>query len=120
MEVRPYNICKCIYMFYINAFKTIILIGVAAAIIDHVGGFCAWTTLDNSFYRLNTVDLKVDYLLPAPCEDMIVEARVIHRSKKLIRCDVDCWNKDRTKKIAVGRCLYNAYESKDDISLLLV
>ena len=33
--------------------------GVAAAIIDHSGGFCAWTTLKDKSKLTSTVDLKI-------------------------------------------------------------
>ena len=86
--------------------------GVAAAIIDHCGGFCAWTTLDDSNYLVSTVSLSLDYLTPAPAADMLCDAVVNHKSKTLIRTDITCWNKDRTVKLAVGHGTYNIYKVK--------
>lgn len=42
--------------------------GVLAAVIDHTGGFCAWTALHRPGQLLSTVDLQVDFcaaLVPA-------------------------------------------------------
>ena len=93
--------------------------GVVAAMFDHVGGFCAWSALDNSHKRVSTIDLRVDYLLPAPCEEIYFDAIVISKSKKLIRVDVECWDNARVKKIAIGRCLFNIYDGKSDLGLML-
>lgn len=51
--------------------------GVAASIIDHVGGFCAWSSLTEANKLVNTVDLRIDYLRPAPLEDILCEASVV-------------------------------------------
>lgn len=86
--------------------------GVTAALVDHCGGFCAWTVLTDTSNALSTVDLRIDYLSPAPCEDMICDALVLHQSNHLIRTDMVCWNSSRTKKIAIARGLYNIYPMK--------
>jgi acyl-coenzyme A thioesterase PaaI-like protein len=90
--------------------------GVCAAMIDHVGGMSVWATLDSVFERVSTVDLRIDYLHPAPCEDLYFEGIIIHKSKKLCRSDIVCWNSDKTKKIAIGRGLFNIYNVPVDIS----
>jgi len=84
-------------------------------LIDHVGGFCAWSALTDARRCVNTIDLRVDYLAPAPCEDLIFEASVVDLRQRLIRSDVTCYNKDRSKKIAIGRVLFNVYETEVDI-----
>lgn len=83
--------------------------GILAAMIDHVGGFTAWSMVDSNLKRVSTVDLRVDYLNPAPCEEIHFDAVVAHKTNKLIRVDVVCWNNKRDKKIAIGRCLFNIY-----------
>lgn len=93
--------------------------GIVASLIDHVGGFTCWSSLYTPFQRVSTVDLRVDYLRPAPCEDLWFEAQVLHATKKYIRSDVVCWNADRSKKLAIGRCLFNIYEGKEDLSKLI-
>ena len=83
--------------------------GVVASVIDHVGGFASWGHLEDPFLRVNTADLRVDYLSPAPCEELQIIATVQHRSKRLIRTDVVVYDKEMKKKIAIGRCLFNIY-----------
>jgi uncharacterized protein (TIGR00369 family) len=83
--------------------------GAVASVIDHVGGFASWGHLDDPFLRVNTADLRVDYLAPAPCEELHFIATIQHRSKRLIRTDVVVYDKDMKKKIAIGRCLFNIY-----------
>lgn len=93
--------------------------GVIAAMFDHVAGFCAWSALDNSYQTVSTVDLRVDYLLPAPCEEIFFDSVVVSKSKSLVRIDAECWDNKREKKIAIARGLFNIYDSKTDINLLI-
>jgi uncharacterized protein (TIGR00369 family) len=92
--------------------------GVTASIIDHIGGFGAWTILPKSGLMLSTVDLRVEYIAPFPFksgeEVIICEAEVVSHSEKLIITDIVCWNKDKTLKFAAGRGLYNVYKFKHD------
>lgn len=92
--------------------------GVVATMIDHVGGFCAWSTLVDPHQRVSTVDLRIDYLAPAPYETLYFDAVLSHRSKTLVRTDVTCWNSDKSKKIATGRGLFNVYTTPHDINTL--
>ncbi len=85
--------------------------GILAATIDHVGGFSAWTLLSTTNQFLATVDLRVDFLSPAPLEDIICDAHVAHKGDKFVRADIVCWNADRSIKLAIGRALYNIYQS---------
>lgn len=92
--------------------------GVVATMLDHVGGFCAWTSLMDPHQRISTVDLQIDYLTPAPLETLYFDAVISHRSKTLIRSDIVCWNSDRSKKIASGRGLFNIYTAPHDITVM--
>ena len=76
--------------------------GIAAALIDHCGGFCAWSILTDKRLLVSTADFRVDYLRPAPLETLVCEAEVIHQGQRLIRTDIVLWNKDKTKKLAIG------------------
>lgn len=76
---------------------------------------------------MSTVDMRIDYINPAPGNsDIYCEAKVISRNRTLIRSDVKVWygqlthhsrqdgqgpGKDR-HLIATGRCLYNSYRSE--------
>ncbi|GMH90135.1 hypothetical protein TrST_g1879 [Triparma strigata] len=83
--------------------------GVVASLIDHVGGFCAWTVLNKPSDRVSTADLSISYLAPAPASDLIGEGRVYHESNKLVRVDivVYCAEDENQVSIAAGRgCFY--------------
>ena len=90
--------------------------GVTAALMDHVGGFCAMSAIEDKNYLLSTVDMRIDYLSPAPPDTIVCEACVVSVKKTLIRSDVVAWNADRTKKVAIGRTLYSKYPSKITLS----
>ena len=79
------------------------------AIIDHCGGFCAWTVLPDKNYLVNTADMRIDYIRPAPVENLFCDAKVIHAGERLIRTDVELWNSSRTKLLAIGRQTMNIY-----------
>ena len=71
---------------------------------------------------VSTVDLRIDYLSPAKgSEDLIAEGIVIDIGSRLIRSDVLLWDKNKIKKIAVGRGTFNVYEinSEDNINTLI-
>ena len=111
--------------------------GVAASIIDHSGGFCAWTTIKDTSTLTSTVDLKIDYIRPAPVETLFCDAICTHQGRSLIRMyevhdlilfirsvdnissflfsDTVLWNNDRSKKIALGRQTMNVY--KNDVKM---
>ena len=93
--------------------------GTVAALFDHVAGLCAWSALESACQRVSTVDLRVDYLLPAPCETLYFDATVVSKTKKLIRVDVVCWDNARSKQIALGRCLFNIYGNQSDMNILV-
>eukprot|EP01039_Chlorochromonas_danica_P009950 gene9951-11000_t len=90
--------------------------GVLATAIDHAAGFCAWASLDDPHQRIGTVDLRVDYLRPAPCETLHYLAKVEHKSGKLARVDVVCYNQDYSKRIAIGRGCFHIYRVQENMS----
>mmetsp|Transcript_11723 Transcript_11723/g.17762 ORF Transcript_11723/g.17762 Transcript_11723/m.17762 type:complete len:189 (+) Transcript_11723:52-618(+) len=89
--------------------------GVAATLIDHCSGMCAWSTLSDPHSTVSTVDLRIDYLLPAPCEKLICDAEIVQKGNKLIRVDAVLWNSSRESKIAIGRSLFNVYTVEVDM-----
>ena len=83
--------------------------GVTAALMDHVGGFAAMSSIPNGKILMSTVDIRIDYINPAPPNEIICEATVTSKNKTLIRSDVICWNHDKSKCLATARALYNSY-----------
>jgi uncharacterized protein (TIGR00369 family) len=94
--------------------------GALATMIDHVAGFCAWASLPDSFHRVSTVNLSVDYLHPPPVEDLIFEAKIEHKTNRLARVSCVVWDSQHKRKIALGKGLFNIYEVKEDLAQLLV
>lgn len=114
--------------------------GAVATMIDHAGGFMAWASLDDPKQRVNTADLRIDYLLPAPCELLLFEATILHKSKKLIRTDIQCYDRVKSaisidptsqkrtinldayqnkRLVATGRGLFNVYNSTSDLNVVM-
>lgn len=114
--------------------------GAVATMMDHTGGFAAWAALDDPKQRVNTADLRIDYLLPAPCELLLFEATILHKSKKLIRTDINCYdrvtsalsvdpatqhkviNVDAYKSkrlVATARGLFNIYTTTSDLNTVM-
>jgi len=53
--------------------------------------------------------MRIDYIRPAPVENLLCDAKVIHAGERLIRTDVELWNSSRTKLLAIGRQTMNIY-----------
>jgi uncharacterized protein (TIGR00369 family) len=114
--------------------------GAVATMIDHAGGFCAWSCLNDAKTRVSTADLRIDYLHPAPCELLLFHAKILHKSNKLIRVDVSCYdnitsakgvnpetnektihleNYQHKRLVASGRGLFRIYKTEFDLNLVL-
>ncbi len=61
--------------------------GLVCTIVDACGGAAAWSCVEED-ERVSTLDLRVDYLRPAPAGDLVAEAIVTHESREVIRTDV--------------------------------
>ncbi len=92
--------------------------GVVAAMIERTGKFAARVVACDDpavgsvdLGQIKVIDMRVDFLEPAPCENIYFDATIIHKSKKLVRVDVDCWNYVRSKRIAIGRGIYSLFGS---------
>ena len=103
MEMKP--------IFVGNPKSKVLHGGVLAAALDHVGGFAAWSNLTDPLAIVSTVDLRIDYLSPAPYEKLQVIGQMISQKKKLIRADIEIQTMNGDV-IAVARGLYNIYNMK--------
>ncbi len=78
--------------------------GITAALISHSVECCAKAytgCTDVSVYILN---LRFDYLAPAPCfENIYCDAIVSSSLENRLVVDVICWNRSRTVKLVLGR-----------------
>ena len=80
--------------------------GVISTLVDMAGGAAAWSEL-NEGDRLSTVDLLVDYLLPASKDTLEADARVIRIGNRVAVVQVSVTQHGRREVIAQGRAVYN-------------
>lgn len=57
--------------------------GVLASVMDVAGGTACWASLEDLEARISTVDMRVDYLLKGPCEDLICRAKVVRTGNRV-------------------------------------
>lgn len=86
--------------------------GVISSLLDHGAGMACWSSFKDEDSLCSTVDLRIDYLRPAPLEELICESHVINSTDRLILADATVYNSDKTVKIATGRGLFNVYNTK--------
>ncbi len=85
--------------------------GVLSTLMDTAGGAAAWTLLNHGD-RLSTVDLLVDYLLPATPADLQADAEVIGVGNRVAVVQISV--RQKRKLVANGRAVYNIVRSKQN------
>ena len=85
--------------------------GVLSTLMDTAGGAAAWTLLNHGD-RLSTVDLLVDYLLPATTADLQADAEVIRIGNRVAVVQISV--RQKRKLITHGRAVYNVVRSKQN------
>lgn len=81
--------------------------GVLSAMLDTVGGAAAWSMVTLS-ERISTIDLRVDYLLPARLETVIAEGRVIRHGRRLSVVTMRAYHESNpAQTVTDGRGVYN-------------
>jgi len=85
--------------------------GVLSTLMDTAGGAAAWTLLNHGD-RLSTVDLLVDFLLPATTADLQADAEVIRIGNRVAVVQISV--RQRRRLIANGRAVYNVVRSKQN------
>jgi uncharacterized protein (TIGR00369 family) len=86
--------------------------GVVSALIDTAGGLAAWTALkvDES---LSTVDMRVDFLVPASLDgDLRAEAELVRKGNRM--CHVKVAVTQNGVLVADGRAVYNIHRRPAD------
>ena len=84
--------------------------GVISALLDTAGGFAAIVTLDWQKETLSTIDMRIDYLRPGQLEDLIGEAVVLRRGKKVIATQMRAYHPSNGETVAEGRAVYSVSE----------
>ena len=77
--------------------------GIQASIADSAGGIVALTSMQNFNDKVNTIDIRVDYLHGSEPKDLFAEAEIIKDGKRIIKVDVKLYH-SKEKIIAVARC----------------
>ena len=81
--------------------------GILAAVADAAGGVAGFTTLSHPDDKINTIDMRIDYLKPAVLEDIHTVVNLIKVGKRIINADVILYQKDIKNPVAVARCAYS-------------
>lgn len=77
--------------------------GIIASIADSAAGIAASTILTDARDKLNTIDLRIDYLNGAIKEDLYAEAELLKVGKRIIKADVKLYQASKgTVAIARG------------------
>jgi len=80
--------------------------GILASIADTAGGIAASTVLNDVRDKINTIDMRVDYLHGAIKEDIIVEAELIKVGKRIVKADVKLMQETKGT-VAIARCAFS-------------
>ncbi len=77
--------------------------GIIASVADSAAGIAATTVLTDARDKLNTIDLRIDYLKGAVKEDVYAEAELLKVGKRIIKADVKIYQESKgTVAIARG------------------
>jgi len=80
--------------------------GIQASIADSVGGIAALTSISSIEEKVNTIDMRIDYLHGSEPKDIYAEAEIIKNGKRIIKVDVKLYHEE-SKIIALARCAFS-------------
>lgn len=86
--------------------------GILATIADAAAGLAGFTTLTSPDDRINTIDMRIDFLTPAVRTDIFAEVTLIKVGKRIINADVSLYQTDKQKPVAVARCAFSVLKHK--------
>ncbi|HCE55100.1 MAG: PaaI family thioesterase [Lutibacter sp.] len=81
--------------------------GILASIADTAGGVVGATLLNSIQDKLNTIDMRIDYLHGAIIGDIFAEAKIVKNGKTIIKVDIELFQNDRKDPVAIARCVYS-------------
>jgi uncharacterized protein (TIGR00369 family) len=85
--------------------------GVLSTLIDMAGGAAVWTELEETD-RIATVDLLVDYLMPAAPATISADARISRIGNRVAVARITVYQEGLPEAIAEGRAVYNIVRAK--------
>jgi len=80
--------------------------GILAGIADTAGGIAGATTISFPHDKINTIDIRIDYLKGATNRDIFAVAELIKEGKHMIKADIKLFN-DEDDLIAIARASYS-------------
>jgi uncharacterized protein (TIGR00369 family) len=81
--------------------------GFLASIADTAGGVAGATVLNSPLDKLNTIDMRIDYLHGAVKGDVYAKAKIIKNGKTIIKADVELFQNEKEEPVALARCVYS-------------
>lgn len=81
--------------------------GVLSTLADAAGGIAVWSSLENPWSLVSTIDLRVDYLRPGRPERLVAEGLVIRTGNRVGVADVRLFHPSHeAETIATGKGVY--------------
>lgn len=80
--------------------------GAMAALLDSVGGLAVISRLKPGEF-CHTVDLRVDYLLPAEAADLVAEARIVRLGGRIAVVNVHGFQGDPARHVVDGKAVFS-------------
>jgi uncharacterized protein (TIGR00369 family) len=84
--------------------------GILASIADSTGGLVA-LSYARPGDKVNTVDMRIDYLHGAIEKDVFAVSHTVKAGKRIIVADVKLFQKHQKEPVAVARCAYSILRS---------
>ena len=82
--------------------------GVISTLADTCGGAAVWSTLDDPYIRVSTIDLRIDYLRPGRAETLVAEAMIVRAGRRVGVVDIRLFHPSApAETIATGKGVYN-------------
>lgn len=80
--------------------------GILAGIADTAGGIAGATTISFPHDKINTIDIRIDYLKGATNKDIFAVAELIKTGKHIIKADIKLFHEE-DDLIAIARASYS-------------
>jgi uncharacterized protein (TIGR00369 family) len=82
--------------------------GVLSTLADTAGGAAVWSALEDGRARVQTIDLRIDYLRPGKRETVVAEANVVRMGRRVAVVDMRLFHSSApTETIATGKGVFN-------------
>lgn len=87
--------------------------GVISTAMDSAGGAVGMTTLVSEQDKIQTIDIRIDYMQPAKSNDLIVEGNMARSGNRILVTSMVAYDKDGESRIAEGKGVYNVKRKQE-------